>query len=523
MAEVTHVVVDAPAGAVRGVSRDGIRAFKGIPYALPPVGSARWRPPSPVPRWDGILDTLDFGPACMQPPYRPGSIYETAFPLMGEDCLTLNIWAPEGVRDAPVLVWIHGGSLVRGSSSEAIYDGAALAAHGLVVVTINYRLGIFGYLAHPELSAESREGISGNYGLLDQIEALRWVVENIAAFGGDPGNVTIAGQSAGALSILYLMASPLARGLFHRAIVQSGYMISTPELKEARFGEEPAEAIGMRVAAAIGASGIEDMRAMDARVLANAAAGAGYLPYGTVDGRVLPRQLVDTFDRGEQAAVPVLAGYTSGEIRSLPFLAPPPSADKGSAEARIRAAYGNLADAFLAAYPPSDPEESTLAAVRDALYGWTAERLVAKQSGIGVPSYLYYFDHAYDAATEAGLHGLHAGEIPYVFGTLAMTPPRWPRVPEIASEQRFALSLQRYWAAFARHGRPDAEDEPPWPPYDGNGDYMHFTESPQPGEGGPPSAYLLHEEVVRRRRQKGTVPWNWNVGVAAPPSLQTDG
>ena len=244
-----HPVVYAPAGAVRGIAKDGLRVFRGIPYAAPPVGPARWRPPAPMAPWSGVRDALDFGPACTQPGYRPGSIYKTDFNLQSEDCLTLNIWAPEDARGAPVFVWIHGGSLVRGASSEAMYDGAKLAELGLVVVSINYRLGIFGYLAHPQLSAESPDGISGNYGLLDQIAALRWVRRNIAAFGGDPANVTLAGQSAGALSVLYLMASPLARGLFARAIAQSAYMISTPELKEARFGEEPAEAIGVRTAA----------------------------------------------------------------------------------------------------------------------------------------------------------------------------------------------------------------------------------------------------------------------------------
>ena len=229
-------IVDAPAGKVEGQIEGQLRVFKGIPYALPPVGAARWHPPSPMPRWAGVKKATEFGPACFQPNTRGRSIY-TGEPLpMSEDCLSLNIWAPAGARNAPVFFWIHGGALWGGSSRDPLYDGARLAAQGIVVVSINYRLGVLGWLAHPELSKESPLGVSGNYGLLDQIEALRWVRNNIGAFGGDPANVTIAGESAGGLSVMYLMASPAARGLFAKAIAESAYMISTPELKQSRFG-----------------------------------------------------------------------------------------------------------------------------------------------------------------------------------------------------------------------------------------------------------------------------------------------
>jgi para-nitrobenzyl esterase len=237
-------VVNAPAGAVEGDTTGSVLVFKGLPYALPPVGSARWKTPVAMPPWSGVRDAKRFGPAFVQPKSRAGSIYADDYEAMSEDCLTLNVWMPKGARNAPVFVWIHGGSLTTGGSSESLYDGKKLAERGVVVVSINYRLGALGYLALPQLSAESAEGISGNYGLLDQIEALRWVKRNIAAFGGDPANVTIAGESAGGLSVMYLMASPPARGLFAKAIAQSAYMISTPELKQARFGEQAAEAIG---------------------------------------------------------------------------------------------------------------------------------------------------------------------------------------------------------------------------------------------------------------------------------------
>ena len=356
-----------------------LQVFKGIPYALPPVGGLRWKPPVALPYRNGARAATQFGAACMQPKPRP-SIYADDLAAVSEDCLYLNVWTTQGARNQPVLVWIHGGALTSGSSSERMYDGAKLAARGVVVVSINYRLGVLGYLAHPQLSAESPQRISGNYGLLDQIEALRWVQRNISAFGGNPANVTIAGESAGGLSVMYLMASPQARGLFTRAIAQSAYMISMPELKRARFGEQAAEAIGSRLATALGSPDIADLRSMDAAKLTEAAAQTGYFPLGTVDGHVLPRQLVELFDRGEQAKVPVLAGFNSGEIRSLRFLAPPAPSDAATYEAAIRKRYADLTDDFLRLYPSSHIEDSVLATTRDALYGWTAERLVAKQT-----------------------------------------------------------------------------------------------------------------------------------------------
>lgn len=510
-------IVRAPAGAIRGTAGDGLMSFKGIPYALPPIGDARWTPPSPVPAWEDVRDATRFGPACIQPGYRPGSIYADVRAPMSEDCLSLNIWSPEDARDAPVMVWIHGGSLVRGASSEAFFDGAQLARRGIVVVSINYRLGVLGYLAHPELSAESPDGISGNYGLLDQIAALEWVKRNIAAFGGDPANVTVAGESAGALSVMYLMAAPRAQGLFARAIAQSAYMISTPELRERRFGMEAAEDIGSRLTTKLGIKDLAALRATDAATLTQAAADAGYAPFGTIDGHVLPRQLVDVFDRREQAPVPLLAGFNAGEIRSLRFLAPEPPVDAASYEAAIHDRYGELAEDFLRLYPAGDIGESILATARDALYGWTAERLAASQTALGLPAYLYLFDHGYPAADDAGLHAFHACEIPYVFGTLDRTPPRWPKVPPTAAERGFSGAMVDYWASFVRSGTPRAVDQPEWKPYGDGVAFMHFADRPRTDNHLLPDRYALHEEVVRRRRAAGDIAWNWNVGVASPP------
>jgi para-nitrobenzyl esterase len=508
--------VHAPAGIAKGVSEGGVNVFKGLPHAQPPIGAARWKPPVALPTWNGVRDATKFGPACLQPKARSGSIYAWDLGEISEDCLFLNVWAKQGVSNAPVMVWIHGGALMTGSGSEPMYDGTKLAERGVVVVSINYRLGVFGYLAHPELSAESNGNVSGNYGLLDQVEALRWVKRNIATFGGDPSNVTIAGESAGGLSVMYLMASPPARGLFHKAIAQSAYMISTPELKEARFGEQAAEAIGARIVATVGAKDLVSLRAADPQKLMEAAARAGYFPLGTVDGRVLPRQLVEVFDRGEQAPVPIIAGFNSGEIRSLRFLAPPVPANATTYEAAIRDKYADLADEFLKLYPSTHLEQSILAIPRDAMYGWTAERLVSKQTALGQSTFLYFFDHGYPAADEAGLHAFHASELPYVFGTAARTPALWPKVPATPAEAKLSDAMIGYWTSFMRSTEPSVDGHARWPAYGSARGYMTFASEPRPATRLIPGMYELHEEVVCRRRANGGQLWNWNVGIVSP-------
>lgn len=509
-------VAQTTSGAVAGERQDGVRIFKGLPYAAPPVGQGRWRPPGPPASWTDVRDATRFGAACPQPPARPGSIYASAHAAVSEDCLFLNVWAPEAAHDAPVFVWIHGGSLVTGAGSEAMYDGAELARQGLVVVTINYRLGVLGYLAHPELSAESPDGVSGNFGLMDQIAALEWVRDNIAAFGGDSDNVTVAGESAGALSVMYLMASPAARGLFQKAIAQSAYMISTPELKDARHGAPSAEAAGVELGRRLEARSLARLRAMDADQLTLQAVLAGFQPWATIDGRLLPRQLVETFDRGEQAPVPLLAGFNEGEIRSLRFLAPPTPDSPTDYEATIRARYGDLAEDFLALYPAAELAGSVLAAPRDALYGWTAERLAERQTALGQDAWLYLFDHGYPAAESADLHAFHAAEIPYVFGTHDRTPLKWPKPPETPAEAALSTAMTHYWASFARDGAPAAAGAPAWRPYAEGEAFLRFADTPQPGENLMPGMFELHEEVVCRRRQEGATAWNWNVGVVAP-------
>jgi para-nitrobenzyl esterase len=509
-------IVSTSSGKVEGRTEGALRIFKGIPYAAAPIGEARWKPPADMPPWSDLKAATQFGPACTQPTYRDTGVYSNDLTPTSEDCLTLNVWAPSGARRAPVLVWIHGGALVTGSSKESLYDGERLASHEIIVVSINYRLGVLGYLAHPELSAESPRGISGNYGLLDQIAALRWVQRNIGAFGGDAANVTIAGESAGGLSVAYLMASPQARGLFSKAIAQSAYLISTPELKQRKFGAPSAEESGTKLAATLHATDLTALRAMGAQVLTDAAVGAGFAPFGAIDGHVLPRQLTDVFDRGEQAPVPVLAGFNSGEIRSLTFLAPPPPATAAEYERIIRERYGDLAEEFLRLYPATNMRESVLATARDALYGWTSERLVRSQSALGLASFLYLFDHAYPDAEGAGLHAFHASELPYVFGTLDRTPQRWPKIPATAEETSLSEVMMSDWSSFARSGQPRAASGPQWPAYGSTRAYMLFQDVPYPSAEIFPGMFALHEEAVCRRRL-ADVGWSVNVGVVSPP------
>ena len=506
-------------GSLTGrIDAHGVRTFKGIAYAEPPIGNKRWAAPVAAGAWKGVRGAGEFGASCIQPPWPTESIYADYPPKFSEDCLFLNVWTPPHARKAPVIVWIHGGSLLRGGSWEPVYEGSKFAARGIVFVSINYRLGVLGWMALPELSAESPQGVSGNYGLLDQIEALKWVQKNIAAFGGDPGNVTIMGESAGGLSVVCLLASPLARGLFHKAIGESLGMYSAPELKRTNYGMPSSEQNGTFVEKAVGAADLKTLRAMDAKALTLAAAKAAFRPTGTIDGWALPRQLVDTFDRKEEALVPVIAGFNAGEIQTLMRFLPPLPSSSEAYESEIRKRYGDLAPEFLRLYPGSDVKGSMMAAVRDAIFGWSAERLVRNEAAAGVPSYLYFFDHDYPAAQSRLLHAFHASEVPYVFGHVGRGAPlndNWPR-PEGRREETLSDAMIAYWTSFARTGVPKAPRQPDWPTFAVGKSYMHFALKPEASDDLMPGMYALNEEVVARRRRAGDQPWIANTGVAAP-------
>jgi para-nitrobenzyl esterase len=509
-------------GALAGLGlRDGVTVFKGIRYAEPPVNDRRWRPPVAAAAWSGVRPALEFGPACPQTPSPAGSVYAQLPPRMSEDCLFLNVWRPRDAASAPVMLWLHGGSLRRGDPASGLYDGQALARKGNVIVTVNYRLGVLGYLAHPRLSEESPHGSSGNYGLLDQIEALRWVRDNIASFGGDPGNVTLFGESAGALSAIELMSSPLARGLFHRAILQSGYLVSNPELKRTRFGQTAAESVGERLAQDLAAGDLAILRTMPAEILVAAAEAAGFDPQATIDGWVLPRQVVECLDRGEQAAVPLIVGFNEGEVRSLRrYFLPPLPTGAAEYESCVRGIYRDLTQRYLARYPAANIEESALAAARDGFYGWSAERLARAQTRLGVAAYLYFFAHRH--ATQGTLHleAFHGSELPYEFGRIGAQdgwPELWPRPPDDARERALSEAIMSYFTSFARGGVPVASEAPAWEPYGEERGFLEFRDVPRPGRHLLPGMFELHEDIVTRRRAAGTQHWYVNVGLASPP------
>lgn len=504
-------------GPVRGQAvAPGVESFKGIPFAAPPVGERRWTAPVPAKAWHGVRDARDFGPSCIQPPWPETSVYLDHPPAFSEDCLYLNVWRPRTAKKAPVIVWIHGGSLIRGGAVEPNYDGAHFAEHGVVFVSVNYRLGPLGWMALPELSAESRDGVSGNYGLLDQIQALKWVKANIGAFGGDPNNVTIMGESAGGLTVAFLLASPEARGLFHKAIGESLGIYSLPDLKLAAHGLPSAEAMGVQTREALGARDLKALRAMDPQTLTETALKSGYRTMGTVDGRVLKRQIVDTFDRQEEAIVPVMVGFNAGEIETLGGPPRNPPSPEVYAE-EIRKRYGDLAPEFLRLYPAADVTASTMAAGRDAVFGWGAERIARQEAEAGAPSYLYYFTHEYPAARARGLHAFHASEISYVFGHVgpdAPAGPNWPR-PDGPKEKALSDAMISYWTSFARTGRPTAPGQPAWPLFAPDHSYMAFGETPKPSRNVLPGMFQLNEEIMRRRRAAGDQQWIGAAGYTA--------
>ncbi|MBB3032521.1 carboxylesterase/lipase family protein [Alteriqipengyuania lutimaris] len=506
-------------GTLRGSAQAGLHVFRGIPYAAAPVGDLRWKPPQPTAQWEGVRDASSFGPACMQPPVPASSLYNDPPARSSEDCLNLNIWAPADAANAPVIVWIHGGSLRIGANSLSMYDGANYAQRGVVFVSLNYRLGPLGWMAHEDLSQESEHGISGNYGLLDQIAALEWVRGNIAAFGGNPSNVTIMGESAGALSATYLMVAPHARGLFDKAIIQSTNLRSFPRLSEAANGLPSAQTIGVALLDKLGAADIAAARAMDAQALTNRATLAGFAPQGTIDGVVLPDQLVDIFDRGEQARVPVIVGYNAHEYRPEGGLGLRMPATPEQYEALIAPTFGDLTPEFLRIYPHEQGADALLDATGDTIFGWSGERIARSQHALGLASFFYVFDHCYPSAEARDLCAFHASEVPFTFGNLsaAAMPEHWP-VPDGNHDRTVSDAMLEYWTSFAASGRPAAQGHPVWQPYGAAEHYLRFDDAPLAGRDYKPGMFELLESFARRERAAGR-SWGMPVGLTpAPPS-----
>jgi carboxylesterase type B len=446
-----------------------ITVFKGVPYALPPTGNRRWRAPEPAAAWTGIRSAAAFGPACIQQivqEKKPWTYEFMAHDAVSEDCLVLNVWTPARAANErhPVLIYIHGGANTEGSGSVPAYDGEGLAGKGLVVVTINYRLGIFGFLAHPELTAEATSShASGNYGLLDQIAAVRWVHDNIQAFGGDAARITIDGQSAGASAVHNLTASPLARGLFQRAIAESGGSSVTGGGMRLLADQE---ADGVRFAKAKGAASLAALRAMSwqdlfAPIPTDGRGGAGRAaPFRwgpVVDGYALPASVRDIFASGRQNDVPTLTGANADEGGA----SPKPTATAASFAAQARQRYGADADAFLALYPAASDEQARLAqntSARDlarvSMYLWALDRgKTAKTS-----AYTYFWTHPLPGP-DAGTYGaFHTSEVPYALDTLGMSSR-----PFTADDRRIADAMSSYWVNFATTGNPNGTGLPDWP------------------------------------------------------------
>jgi para-nitrobenzyl esterase len=461
------VIIETPQGKLQGQGSETnpeISAFKGIPFALPPTGDRRWKPAEPAPKWQGVRLAEQYGPNCVQMPYPEGSFFSRpAFPT-SEDCLYLNVWTPadlaQGKADEklPVMVWIHGGALTRGGGSIDTYNGTNLANKGVVVVTINYRLGALGYFAHPELTKESSRKASGNQGITDQIQALKWVQDNITAFGGDPDRVTIFGESAGSWSVNHLVASPLTKDLFHGAIGQSGAVLEPmPQLKTRVAAQASAEAMGREFAEkALGKkASLESLRAMPAHEVMAAAEASGFRTQGIVDGWVFPDQIYNIMAKGEQNPVPVIVGFNSDEGTTLGAAARLPASKEAYIES-VKQRYGEYADEYLKLYPADDLRRAALDAFRDSFVSWAMPTWAMMTANVNQPAWLYYFSHRPSGPMKEQLGAYHAAEIQYVFDNYR---------EDIPHEQEMADIMSDYWVAFAKTGNPNAADRPEWKPY----------------------------------------------------------
>jgi para-nitrobenzyl esterase len=444
-------------GMVMGEQKE-IHVYRGIPFAAQPLGDLRWKPPQPVKAWDGVRACTEFGPACPQPKVF---LLSNDINRLGEGCLNLNVWAPaqRSGKGLPVMVWIHGGAYVMGANYQTWFNGESLARKGVVVVTVNYRLGLLGFLAHPLLSRESQHGVSGNYGLLDQIAALKWVRRNIAAFGGDPGCVTVFGESAGAGSVCHLLVSPLAKGLFHRAIAESGGARGPARhLHEKWYGKEPMEAVGAYVAKTLGCDRAENpliaLRAKSAAEILKAADSAKWhfgdeISAPVVDGWVLPDDPGLRFDEGKTHDVPFLVGSNADEAGGI------------VGDFAVRGLYREYADAILKLFPAGARKRAGTVAIFTSVARADARAMSRHKS----KAYLYQFTRV--APPWRFLGAFHASEIAYVFGNLDAKLSFEPR------DWGLSHTMMAYWVQFARNGDPNGEGLPNWPAYDARTD-MHL-------------------------------------------------
>jgi para-nitrobenzyl esterase len=464
--------VAVESGAIEGTSAQGLTVYKGVPYAAPPLGDLRWREPQRAQPWTSVRKADTFAPACLQ---KGVSMPGETPPAVSEDCLYLNIWVPSrrSAKRLPVIVWIHGGGYSNGSASMPLYWGDELAGQGVVVVTVAYRLGPLGFLAHPALTRESLHHSSGNYGLLDQIAALEWIQRNIAAFGGDPHCVTLAGQSAGSMAVSALMTSPLAKHLFQRAIGESGGLFEPTQIAP-DYLLSNAEHDGEKYLASLGVASLQELRRLPAADLLGGAAAT--LTHPIIEPYVLPTPPYEVFASGQQSNVPLLIGSNTEEARSLIIVT---NVEAATFESDIEHSFGTLPAPLLAAYPHTTDTQARQARLdleRDLRFGWdmwTWARLQANTAGSAV--YYYSFSRRPPFPAESPYEGWgasHFAELWYVFHHLEQTQWRWS-----PADRQLADQMSRYWVNFAKSGNPNGPGLPYWPPFTGeNGPDQHLDD-----------------------------------------------
>jgi para-nitrobenzyl esterase len=468
----TAPTVKLVSGTVRGTSSAGIDVFRGIPYVAPPVGILRWRPPQPIKAWDGIRDATDFGSACMQSnvPFTP--------PLKGmsEDCLTINVWRPAAASGAkrPVMVWIHGGGFYNGTSGTLLYDGAPFAKQGVLFVSFNYRVGRFGFFAHPALTQEHPEEPLGNYGFMDQIAALQWVRGNIAAFGGDPENVTIFGESAGARSVDAMLIAPDAKGLFQKAIIEStthGWHSEPPVRR--REGSAPSgESIGEAFLDKehLGHLDAAALRALPAATIVSGLGQTSPQPttFSMVDSKILTNTFARAFEKGAFTPVPLIIGTNDYEAKVFEY-----GIDYDGLLKRFGANRDPLMKAYEGLYP--DPSERSIRVMTEAVFYEPTRAIVRSFARKGQSVYFYRFPYRAEALRSKTPGALHASELPFVFDNLAQTPatsmgPAWTKALFGESltftdhDLATAKSINGYWINFAKTGNPNGPGLPKWTP-----------------------------------------------------------
>lgn len=473
-----------------------VRVFRGVPFAAPPVGERRWRPPGPVVPWEGVLPADTWGTRCMQADVF-GPIYSRET-TMDEDCLYLNVWTPARSADErlPVLVVVHGGGYVAGSASEPRTDGEWFARQGIVVVAANYRLGVFGFLAHPELTAESDHGSSGNYGFLDQVAALQWVHDNIAAFGGDPGNVTINGESAGSYSVSALMASPLTKHLVHKAIGESGAFFPSVTRRNLVKPLAAREQDGLRYAGVMGAGSLEGLRSKSAAdLLAAARDGSNWQISWNDQDEFFAAGVAAIFAAGEQAPIPLLAGWNSSELGMSIALNPEKPTTRSFA-AEVEQQFGNEAQRILSLYPATTDDEAMRSAadltsdlfIAHSTWQWLETHIETATA----PVYRYRFDRSIpgDPASEFG--AVHASEIEYAFNTLDSKDADWR-----AEDYETARVMATAFANFIKTGDPNGDGVPAWPEFGHSGQVMYLDATSKSGPEIHRERYELLDSLIK--------------------------